>query len=46
MSCSGGKCEAVNFSSSGIQWVSCRCMIRVRDHLMWKGCDPCHDFRV
>ena len=23
-----------------------RCMIRVRDHLMWKGCDPCHDFRV
>ena len=24
----------------------CRCMIRVRDHLMWKGCDPCHDFRV
>lgn len=23
-----------------------RCMIRVRDRLMWKGCDPCHDFRV
>ena len=23
-----------------------RCMIRVRDHLMLKGCDPCHDFRV
>ena len=23
-----------------------RCMIRVRDHLMLKGCDPCHDFRI